>query len=1097
MKSMSERLIDITRPLNVCRASAGTGKTFTLAAYYVGLLLSGVDYRSILAITFTNKATAEMRERIMGYLYGISQGGEYGFLQRAKEFLIVPPISDERLRQRAGECFQAMLMDYDNMHVLTIDSFLQTLLSGLASMLKESVGLQTELDIEHVITTAVDQLLTTDMTEADRAIIEDYMCLKLSTETRLDVRKSLADMAKELYNESTQVLDADGQIVLNAEIIQSYRDPIEHYQKNHPLRAQISAQLNIIAAHTPFIAGLPNAGAVQKAVENIVESLNTPEKMAPKYRFRGLTDLQLEAASNNKWNKLPDKVVAAIVEATHLAHRMKVVYNTTQLTLSFCSEMQLMSSLKKLIDRNLSEANCALLAQTASTLHKALREGDAAFILEKVGIRYGHVLIDEFQDTSSLQWKVISQLLQDIIATAGNTVLIVGDIKQSIYRWRNGDWHIMDMLGKEHSRFGAFYNADFPPLRRNFRSYENVVRFNLGLFDHIVNHVGETDMPNEKDLFYSIYNEDYNEAHLEHFYQSESKQSGLVRFRAFVKDSDEEYLSVAMSDAVVLDMFDTIEQRLRAGEQQADMMILVRHKKEAQRIVDMHRELLASDDERYEYMRRVAFVSSDSFVLDASQDIHIIIAAMKYLYQSDLVEQKYIELLLGKQHELEEIKEQLTQQHLPLFELVNELIRRLLCDADGQYMGTEIAYINAFLDKTKAYISSYGGDIESFILYWDYSMHTKTISVSPTDAIRIMTIHASKGLQAKIVFIPFCSWTKERTVHEQKIWCEAADEIVKTVGKDMKYIPIPDKSEMKESAYRHNYIYEHQNMRIDNINMLYVALTRAEKELYLSTLFPMTSKGIGAKGDHVGKFILDYTQLTKALESDESYAQSMDGAKYWEFALGTESQEAKVKKREEDNPFSFKGAKVIDGQVHSNSDQVRFVQSQEGALYTYYGESVYERLLRMEEGTLCHNIFAQLQTKDQLESVLDSFQERGEIRDNQQREELKQLIESAWEGSPEMHSWFTDPFVVKMEHSVFSNRKELRPDRVMINTETNEAIVLDYKFGKENPKYVAQVQEYMRALRQIYSHVRGYLWYAQNAKGEQLKQVEEKEVQNG
>ena len=174
--------IDLHKPLNVCRASAGTGKTFTLAAYYVGLLLSGVDYRSILAITFTNKATAEMRERIMGYLYAISQGGEQGFLERAKEFMISQEskvksqesrvVSDEVLRERAGECFNAMLLDYDNVQVQTIDSFLQTLLSGLASILKLDVGLQTELDINHIVTTAVDQLITVEMTDEVQRMID-------------------------------------------------------------------------------------------------------------------------------------------------------------------------------------------------------------------------------------------------------------------------------------------------------------------------------------------------------------------------------------------------------------------------------------------------------------------------------------------------------------------------------------------------------------------------------------------------------------------------------------------------------------------------------------------------------------------------------------------------------------------------------------------------------------------------------------------------------------------------------------------------------------------------------------------------------------
>ena len=223
-----EQLIDIRRPVTVCKASAGTGKTYTLAAYFVGLLLSGEDYRSILAITFTNKATAEMSERIIRYLYQISQGEEAAFLARARQFMLRDNNApDALLAQRAGECFQKMLLDYDNVHVMTIDSFLQSLLGGLASVLQMSAGVNTELDIDPIIRQAVDQLLTTDMTVADRRILEDYMRLKLDEQSHWDVRQSLCAMAKELYNESVQLLDADGKVLFDADRIARRRAVLE------------------------------------------------------------------------------------------------------------------------------------------------------------------------------------------------------------------------------------------------------------------------------------------------------------------------------------------------------------------------------------------------------------------------------------------------------------------------------------------------------------------------------------------------------------------------------------------------------------------------------------------------------------------------------------------------------------------------------------------------------------------------------------------------------------------------------------------------------------------------------------------------------
>jgi hypothetical protein len=174
----------------------------------------------------------------------------------------------------------------------------------------------------------------------------------------------------------------------------------------------------------------------------------------------------------------------------------------------------------------------------------------------------------------------------------------------------------------------------------------------------------------------------------------------------------------------------------------------------------------------------------------------------------------------------------------------------------------------------------------------------------------------------------------------------------------------------------------------------------------------------------------------------------------------------------------------LEAELWANSDQVRFVQSQEGALYTDYGDEAYRRVARMEEGTLCHEIFAHIRKADELERVLDAFEGRGEIKDKAQREELRALVSSAWEGSPEMRDWFTAPWELELEHDIFIDNKKVRPDRVMINSKTNEAIVLDYKFGdKLEERYKVQVRGYMDVLRSMgHPSVRGYLWYARKNK---------------
>ena len=1062
-------LIDLHHPVTICRASAGTGKTYTLAAYYVGLLLSGEDYRSILAVTFTNKATAEMSERILGYLYGIAQGGERPFLKRARQFMLRDTqLPDSELEKRADACFRKMLLDYDNVQVMTIDSFLQTLLAGLAGVLKMNAGLNTELDIDHIIRQAVEQLLTIDMTPADRSILEDYMRLKLDEESQWDVRNSLCAMAKELYNESVQMLDADHRILFDTQAIAERRKIIRDLWDNCPELQQLRT---LLASCNPEKYNRYTL----YAYERLQRSVANPEKMPAADRFRGVSSKSCNADE--------------MAEATELAARVGRYYNTLQLTVRFSRDMELMTSLQTLINRNLDEANSALLARTAGTLSKALREGDADFILEKAGIRYRHVLIDEFQDTSRLQWSVIRQLLLDVLAGAGHTLLIVGDIKQSIYRWRNGDWHIMDSLDYPN------INEQFTSLTRNFRSSEEVVRFNLSLFKHIIAHYESTG-PNEQKLIERIYDEGFRPEDLEQFYQADRKKGGHVRFRAFPKrrssatPDDAPSNPVSTRELMVRDMFDEIESLLQKGAQPSDIMILVREKKEAAFITDLKSALtgLRSDvsDNQYPCLSKVSIVSADSFLLEASEAVRIVIAALRFVARNDKVAAKFIELNTDVPDSIGQIRQRITPG-TPLYEAVSELVSLLLTDTDGRYKGTETAYINSLLDRTRAYVSTYGSSMEDFLTYWDDTLHAKPIPASATDAIRILTVHASKGLQSQTLFVPFCTWTKETGQHPQKIWCQVPE----SIDENGDFVPIQDGAEMQDSDYRHDYNAEHMNLRIDNLNMLYVALTRAEDNLYVSADFPITTKGAMGTCNRVGRYLLDYLDMNGEILR-EDLPLTGDNAPYAEYAVGTPVIRRQTApnavmpaKNVQDNskPFSFSGTPSTYAELWSNSDQVRFVQSQEGAMYTDYGEEAYRRVARMDFGSLCHDIFAHLRKADELDMVLDDFETRGLIASGAQREELKSLISSAWKGSDEMRDWFTAPWQLKLEQSIYIDQRELRPDRVMINPDTNEAIVLDYKFGVWEDRYAQQVRDYMEALRRMdYTRVRGYLWFARNNK---------------
>lgn len=969
--------------------------------------MSGEDYRSILAITFTNKATAEMSERILGYLYGISQGSEAAFLLRARDFMIRDAQApDAYLAQRAGECFKQMLLDFDNVQIMTIDSFLQTLLSGLTGVLRIGAGLRTELDIDPVIRQAVDQLLTTDMSPADRSILEDYMLLKLDEQSHWDIRQSLCEMARELYNESVQMLDADGRILFDAEAISRRREALlAGWEKNEDLLAlkQLLAQCDPTNYNNNTRNGYVR---LQRSVED-------PTQLSAKDRFRGVSEKSCNADE--------------MAQATVLAARVGRQYNTLQLTIRFSRDIELMGSLQRLIRRNLDEANAALLAQTASTLTQALQTGDADFILEKAGIRYRHVLMDEFQDTSRLQWSVINRLLMDVLAGEGHTLLIVGDIKQSIYRWRNGDWSIMASLGSDEAHYSRQINTAFPNLTRNYRSRQEVVRFNLSLFQHIIAHYPYAD---QQALIEAIYDEGFDPEHLKDFYQADRKQGGYVSFKA-VPNAKKEDLALAM--------FEQIGTLVNQGMPYSDIMILVREKKEANLICELS---------------PFPIVSADSFMVDASEDVQLLIAGLRTVVQDDPVAAAFLAMKTRRTDVIERIRERITVK-TPLYEALCELIKILLANEEGQYEGSETAYIHNLLDRTRDYVSTYGSDMKAFLTYWDDTMHAKAIPASATDAIRVLTVHASKGLQSQTLFVPFCMWTKEAGRHPQKLWCEVAPEL--EAGED--FVPIQDGAEMADSAYQKEYEAEHLNMRIDNLNMLYVALTRAEDNLFISTSYPVTSKGTMGACNHVGRYIMDF------LGEDE-------------YEVGSPIIHS---------PLASHHSPLL-AELWANDDQVRFVQSQEGALYTDLGDEAYRRVARMDEGNLCHEIFAHICKADELDAVLDTFVSRGEIRDQAQRDHLRALISAAWEGNEQMRDWFTAPWMLKLEQAIYIDHRELRPDRVMINPHTMEAIVLDYKFGVWEDSYIQQVKQYMEALRRMgYEPVKGYLWFARQNRLVEIK----------
>lgn len=1060
--------IDRNHPLTVCRASAGTGKTFTLAAYYIALLLSGESYRNILAVTFTNAATAEMKERILTYLLGIARGCEPEFVAKVREYMTQDNVSDDTLRKRAEANLHAILQDYDNFSITTIDSFLQQLIRGLAKAINRTADFAISLDVVQVITTAVDTLLTTELTEGSMKTVYEYVEECIDESKGWDIRQNLIRIAMQLYKESVQMysthLSAEARLDLDERHIASYRNAL-YARRNAAL-----AQFKTIAdkAKSDMDAGAPyTKGRNSKsAIENMFKSANDQQSFNKKSDlFRGATDKGFPEV-------LADPQMRALQQA---CDEMRHEWWQTTCSLTYLNDMRLMRALNDSIQRSLMRTNTALLADTAVTLAEALQPGDADFILEKAGIRYRHIMIDEFQDTSLLQWNVFLHLIQEIVAVPDQTILIVGDTKQSIYRFRNGNWQIMESLGK--TELTAAYNPDTAPLIRNQRSRENIVGFNLGAMHHVSrqsNLQQPVSAADNRPIGIALYDEQQTSRPLEDFYRTDKHQGGYVRCRFYTyydkktaaKLGADQLLKEPQQQALWDDVCLTAEQLLAAGVPPQDILILGRFNHEIQEWVTYCRE----QGERYPVLNSTQMISRDSFQLDSCTTVQLLIEALRYIYTGSPASGEILRLHRGN-----DILERIDtiEKTTPLYDQLQHLLQILFCDS-GTYPGEDTAYVNCLLDQVQTFIAANGSDAKALLRYWDDTMHKFAISGdSSSEAIRLMSIHSAKGLEGKNVILLDAAWKTENDRNDEVLWAPA----VRVSKDDPAYIPVKQDSTLQltgeQSIYYRAYKQEHEAQLVDNYNLLYVALTRAADNLYIYALTDAKAHETGYPT--VAASLIDYCGLRDKVKS---VAESQEN--FLEYAVGSvyiSEQKEEKGKGKEDKPFDYTGVESIPVQIYSDGTQIHFRQSQESTQYTQSPDEADTNNTQTDFGLLCHDIFAHISRQDEAEQVLDSFRQQGLIEDDDQYARIAELINSAFT-SPHMQQWFDGSWQLMRETDILTPNAVIRPDRVMIKGDT--AVVLDYKFtNKQKPGYIYQVRDYMAALKKMnYAHVEGWLWYA-------------------
>ena len=1073
----------MVKPLTVYKASAGSGKTFTLATEYIRLIVENpTNYRNILAVTFTNKATEEMKMRILSQLYGIWKGlpESDNYLQVIVEKTVYAP---KLIRERAGQGLSNLLHNYNYFRVETIDTFFQSVLRNMARELDLTTNLKIGLNDVQVEELAVDQLIA-DLSTTDVMLqwILKYIMESISDEKSWNVISQIKRFGRTIFNnEYKEVSQALEQKMEEKGFFERYTTQLREIRKAAEERMILIGEsffdtlegeglsIDDLSNKNRGIAGFflkLQKGVFDPSIENatVANCLGNPEKWCAK------THPQRDFILSLAEGVLGDILRYAVEERS----RQWKLYKSADLTLRHLNQLRLLGSIEKKV-RELNENNNRfLLSDTQQLLHALIEGSDSPFIFEKIGTQLEHVMIDEFQDTSTVQWQNFRVLLDEAMSHEGGSNLIVGDVKQSIYRWRSGDWRLLNDIEQQFRQ----QQIETIPLKKNYRSERNVITFN----NHFFSHAAELEYQEQQEL------------NPEEAEQLKRAYADVVQEIPEGREATGE-VSVTLLPAEDYQMItlqqvaDTISELTERGIPQREIAILVR----------VNNQIPVIAQYFLEQMPEVKIVSDEAFRLDASVAVNLLISALRLLTHPDdlltqaaivklyhidiLKEQTEDNELLLRTNDLNQLLPEAfrTQREILITMPLYELAERLYAIFELERLNEQSAYVFAFYDQLASYVNENTADIDSFLAAWDESLCGKTIQSEETNGVRILSIHKSKGLEYNYVICPFCDWQLEKQ-SGNFLWCQPKEEPFS----DLPIAPVDySKNQMLGTIYEEDYLHEHLQNTVDNLNLLYVAFTRAKKGLYV---FGKR----GAKASRSG--LIEQCLPLVAQEMPEAILSGLEDEKgILQFSLASQASQASHASHASpasQNPF-LQPAEPVAVDFHYMESQVNFRQSNRSQAFIEADESdEIERLNYIQTGSVLHQIFSMIRTTDDIEDALKQLQFEGVLYDEQiTPERITAMLRKRLQ-DPRVADWFSPRWNLFNECTILTMEdgevKERRPDRVM--TDGQHWVVVDFKFGSPKPEYGDQVREYMALIKtmQPEAEVNGYLWFVYSNKIEEV-----------
>lgn len=1083
------------KPLKILQASAGSGKTFSLTAHYLTLLFDNeLKYREVLAVTFTNKATEEMKSRILSVLRSLALGEKSAAIFKEMILQAHPALNPEMLQERAHQIYRRILHDYSRFAINTIDGFVQQVIRSFTFELGLDAGYKLEMNLDKVKQSLADKL--NERLDEKPELLQWIISLALDRvgdNKSWNYRRELLDLTGEIFKERFQpfenALKELDSATLFPDLMKLTRARIAYFEEAFKILGadalqvweKSGVQLEELKGKSrhPFSKLIKLAAGDHAVFIDLKKLIDNPEE----YQKGGNLTASV-AGLYNQINPVLLDLQDFFSAETGKYEMAKAINNN----LYYLRLMQEMASLLT----NYREENQALLISDAQFLLKGItadQQDNPSFIWEKMGNRYKNFLFDEFQDTSSFQWDNFLPLLQNTIGEANGKMidnLIVGDVKQSIYRWRNGDWRIL--LHKAKADIGA-NNVLSDSLEENYRSAANIIDFNNHLFQEIPKLLQM--LINDKvlqDGSAELYNGWWKTIGLDHiipdaYLQSFQKKAvstlpgGSVEV-LFLPVENNLFRASQVREAALLQLSEKLNNWIGSGRYQAGQIcILVRSNREARDVIG---HLMADQQARRirqetqgESFGAYEVLSGEALLINNNSAVKLLVSTLQLMVtqneQSALYKGLCIQLYFKQLcksvppqawinlKDTPVIKMQnllppdlcrnfYAWQQLPLNELAEQLITVYNLDTQTQHL----PYLFAFRDMLAKFTTQGELGITRFLEWWEEEGKLKALpSGSQNDAVQVMTIHKSKGLAFDVVMLPFCSWDLDGMTNSI-FWVDTQD----TPYEMLQSVPVNYKKSLGKSDFSKAYFEELLFNLMDALNMLYVATTRTRNHLYI------TAPGQGkneAKTSIVGDLILEALKIPVA-----GLNASFSGDN---FVLDEPVAEKASIKTASEEKIQLKKYPVSQRLSQALASKKVWIK-----LDLLSGDAA------QHKGIILHELLARTMDLAKLPKVINEMQQEGLIREAE-KEEVKINAQSVLQNQ-ELKKLLSKPYHDLSEQTIIDSKGEsYRPDKVLIGD--NEVTILDFKFtSDQRPEHRTQVKAYGKLLADMgYPKVSSYLYY--------------------